>query len=508
MRPRIAVAGFQHETNTFCPLPTRFADFETADMWPALTLGENIRSVFAGQNIPIAGFLAAPEAQGFACTPIVWASAEPAGYVADAAFDRIAGIITDALAQHGPFDGVYLDLHGAMVTESCPDGEGEILRRVRAAVGPGTPIAVSLDLHANISAEIVELADVLTIYRTYPHIDMAETGARTAKLLDAVLRAGRVPAKAWRRPDVIAPLSSQSTMREPARAFYRSVAAAAETEGVFSADAALGFPPTDIPDVGPAMAAFAWEQAAADAAADAMLAAFARLAHDPGFHHNLTPAADTVREAMRIAETASRPVVIADAQDNPGAGGVGDSTGLLRALLDAGAKGACLGVLWNPETSAQAHAAGEGAVFDARIGGIFPDIGGAAVACGVRVAALSDGEIDFTGPMYGGSHGSLGPMAALRVLNDAGGETGVTVVTASGRAQNADQECFRAAGIEPADMRIIAVKSTLHFLADYEPIAEAVLFAEAPGANICRVEAIPYTRLRAGVSRAPTRADA
>ena len=172
--PRIAIAGFQHETNTFAPFATAYEDFLKADSWPGLTRGTDIPEVFAGLNIPISGFMAA--AADWTLLPLVWASAGPAAAVSDEAFERITDMITEGIAAAGDLDGVYLDLHGAMVTESFEDGEGEILRRVREVVGPDLPVVASLDFRVNTTAEMVAQASALTIFRSYPHVDMAGPG--------------------------------------------------------------------------------------------------------------------------------------------------------------------------------------------------------------------------------------------------------------------------------------------------------------------------------------------
>ncbi len=490
-RPRIAVAGFQHETNTFAPIPTRYDDFARGGAWPGITEGDAVPETFGGLNIPIGGFMNA--ADGFDLVPILWAGAEPGGYVEDAAFDRIAGMICERIARAGDLDGVYLDLHGAMVTQSHEDGEGELLRRVRAVVGPDLPVAVSLDLHGNLTPEFAALASSVAIYRTYPHVDMAETGARAAALLRDELAGGAPFARAFRQAGFIAPITVQSTRREPGRRLYARLPELAG-EGVASVDFAFGFPPADIRHCGPSVLAFGADQAAVDRAADVMLAEVA--AAEGELHNPLVPAAEAVRRAMQVSAAATRPVVICDPQDNPGAGAVGDSTGLLAALLEAGAEEAAIGMIWDPETAAAAHAAGEGATIEAGIGGKFPETGGPPVRVTATVERLSDGSFLCTGPFYGGSHAHLGPMAALRV-------GGLAIVVGSRRAQNADREFFRAVGIEPGAMRVLAVKSAVHFLADYEPIAETVIFAESPGANPCQLDRIPYRRLRPGVRLGP-----
>ena len=496
--PRIAIGGFQHETNTFAPLPATWPDFEGARAWPGYTEGEAIFPEFDGLNLGIAGFIAAARANSdWELVPTLWCEAAPSGTVEQATFDRITGRLCAMLAAAGPLDGVYLDLHGAMVTDDHVDGEAEILRRVREVVGPDLPVACSLDLHGNLSRAFFDRASCVTVYRTYPHIDFAETGRRAQALLAARLARGAPFARAWRQLGYIIPITQQSTMREPGRRLY-AMLPGLEGAGVTSVDFAMGFPPADVPDNGATVYAYGDDQAAVDRAADAMLAALE--AAEDEFHNPLVPAAEAVRQAMDLARSASRPVVIADPQDNPGAGGVGDSTGLLRALLDEGATGAALSMFWDPKTAAQAHEAGAGAEIEVALGGAYPEIGGEAIRIRARVERLGDGHFPFTGPMFSGGRASLGRMAVLHLVHD---RADVRVVVGSNRAQNADQAMFSALGIDPLAMDILVVKSAVHFLGDYEPIAEKVIFAEAPGANPCQMDLLPFTRLRKGVRLGP-----
>ena len=497
MARRIAIAGFQHETNTFSPLPTVWEDFRDPGAWPGLTRGAAILDTFAGTNIPIAGFVGAAGADEL--VPLLWAAAEPAGTVTRDAFDRITGEIVAGIEGAGPLDAVYLDLHGAMVTEGYDDGEAEVLARVRAVVGPDLPVAVSLDLHGNMSRAFFERASCVTIYRTYPHLDMAETGARAYRLLCDLLDRGAPFAKAWRQLDYLIPLPSQSTMHAPCDRLYGMVPGL-EGAGVSSLDFVIGFPPADIPDVGASVFAYGTDRHAVDAAAEAMLRALG--AAEPDFRDPLVPAREAVREAMRIAARAEAPVVIADPQDNPGAGGVGDTTGVLRALLEAGATGAALSMFWDPATARAAHDAGQGAGIAVSLGGFDPATGGPPLPVRAVVEMLSDGIFPFTGPMYGGSTADIGPSACLRLIHD---RADIRVVVGSNRCQNADRALFAAFGIDPRAQRILAVKSAMHFMGDYAPIAAKVLFAKAPGANPCPIADIPYTRLRPGIRMRPGR---
>ena len=173
----IAVGGLHHETNTFAAQPATFELFAQADGWPALCRGAGLEPAVAGINLPVAGFIEAARAQGHAIRPLVWANACPSGAVTEDAYERLAAMLLDDLAAAQPFDAVFLDLHGAMVTEHLPDGEGELLRRVRARVGDSRPVVAALDLHANVSGAMVAHADLMIAYRTYPHTDLADTGA-------------------------------------------------------------------------------------------------------------------------------------------------------------------------------------------------------------------------------------------------------------------------------------------------------------------------------------------
>ena len=479
---RVAVAGFQHETNTFAPFPTTFEQFERRGAWPELVRGAALRARFDGLNIPFSGFMAECRHE---TVPILWAGAEPGGYVDENAFDTIVSEIAEGV-RTARVDAVYLDLHGAMVTRAHDDAEAEILRRIRAVTGPDLPIAVSLDLHGNLSRAFFDLATVVTVYRTYPHVDMAETGARAARLLDAALE-GPV-AKAFRRGPCLLPITAQSTEFEPARSLY----AALPNRAGLSVDLAMGFPPADVPELGPAVFAYARTQAEADAAAEATLADLTRA--EGVFDARLQSAEAAVAQALAIADG---PVVIADAQDNPGAGGTMDTTGLLDALIRARAPDAVLSMLYDPQAAMAAHAAGVGAEITVPLGGKFVEFS-QPLDLTVVVEALSEGRFRFTGPMFGGSDADLGKIARLHVKG-----TGVRVVVGSQRAQNADQEMFRVVGIEPANHAIVCVKSAVHFMADYKRVARHILFAVAPGANPCALDTIAFSRVRPGLRLGP-----
>ena len=490
---RIAVGGFQHETNSFAAVKADFAQFETADGWPGLSRGAALEPALAGINLPAAGFIDAATAAGHTIAPLLWCSASPSAPVTDDAFERITAMLAADLRAAGPVDAVYLDLHGAMVTESIPDGEGEILARIRAVVGPDLPVVASLDLHANVTRRMVDLADILVPYRTYPHVDMAETGARAAALLDRML-AGWRPGKAFRQAEFLISLVAQCTLAAPARDLYALLADLEHRHGV-SLGFSMGFPAADFADCGPSLVGYGADAAALAAATDELMAEIA--AAEPDFVPALLPPDAAVAEARRLAADARRPVVLADTQDNPGGGAESDGVVLLDALIRGDAQGAVLGVLADAATATAAHAAGLGAVLDRGIGAGSAYGGQRPLQGRWTVEALGDGRFTGTGPFYGGNRMQLGPMALLRHPG------GVRVVVSSRKQQAADQAMFRHLGVEPSAQKILALKSSVHFRADFGPIAEAVLVVEAPGPNLADPAAQPFTRLRDGVRLRP-----
>ncbi len=487
---RIAVGGFLHETNTFAQSGASFADFAAADGWPALSRGNELVEAVAGMNLAIAGFLEAARAAADSVAPLLWCSAVPSADVEEEAFERISAMLLDLLAAAGPVDAVYLDLHGAMVTEHLEDGEGELLGRLRRAIGAKVPLVASLDLHANIGPRMVAESDALVTYRTYPHVDMAETGARAHAVL-ARMADGARPAKALRKAEYLMPLVWQCTDMAPARGLAARREDLAAGEGVWSLSLASGFPPADIADCGPAVLAYADSQAIADEVVEILAAEVA--AAEPDFAGRIY----TPQEAADLAKApASRPLVIADTQDNAGAGAASDTVGMVRALLAAEVEDVVLGLLYDPQTAAQAHAAGIGNTLRVSLGAGSAWEGEQPLAIEAEVGALGDGSFTATGPMFGGSHMQLGPMAALRV-------GGLTVVVSSRRMQAADQAMFRHLGIEPADHAALVLKSSVHFRADFTAIAGEIIVVASPGPNPVDHLALDYRRLCPGLRLLP-----
>ena len=489
---RIAVGGFQHETNTFASLPATFADFEAPDAWPGLVQGGALLEAVRGINLPAAGFVEEAQRLGWRVVPLAWCSAQPSGRVTRDAYERVSQLLLEGLAAAGSLDGVYLDLHGAMAAEHVDDADGELLARVRRCVGPEVPVVVSLDFHANVSPRMVGTADALVGYRTYPHVDMAETGARAAAALRELLGGPR-PARCHARVPFLIPLTSQCTLVEPTQSLMEELVRAERT-GAVRLEFFAGFPAADVEECGPCVIAFGTDERSVQRSAAALRRAVE--GRESGFRLDLVGIDEAVALARHHAGRNGGPLILADTQDNPGAGGNADTTSLLKALVAAGVPGTLAGVFWDPEVAQRAHAAGEGAELELALGARTKFPGETPLVARYRVERLGDGRFTGTGPFYRGGRFELGPMALLRVGV-------VRVVVASRKQQAADRAMFRHVGAEPDEATVLALKSSVHFRADFGPGARRVVLVEAPGPSTADPSRLPFTRLPAAIRRRP-----
>lgn len=493
MSNKVALAGFLHETNTFAPSKARMTDFVQGGGYMPLARGRALMDRSRDINLGIGGAVNLGESSGWDMVPILWAGATPSAHVCQSAYQSITDEIIAGICAAGPLDGVFIDLHGAMVAEHEDDGEGALLKRLRAAVGPDVAIAAALDLHGNITQDMVDASDVLVGFRTYPHVDMADTGYRAAEQLDSIMQRGAPLAKAFRRLPFLVPIAWQSTFAAPAKDLY-ALTSRLETGPVASTSFFFGFPAADFPGCGPTVICYGETQADADAAADEIEQAV--LDAEPALAGTTFDPDAGVLEAMRIAATAARPVIIADTQDNPGAGGDSNTTGMLRALVAHKAKRAALGNMVDPDAAQKAHEAGVGATIDVALGGFSGIPGDAPYQARFTVETLSDGKLVGKGPFYGGAPLDLGPSACLRIDD-------VRVVVTSHKAQMADREMYRFVRITPEDQDILVNKSSVHFRADFDPIAETILTCTAPGPMPVSPASLPFTNLAPGMRLEP-----
>ena len=499
--PHILIAGYQHETNTFAPSLADWAAFTRGDSFPAFVRGPAMVEQLGGINIPIAGFIVEARRQGWTTVPSAWAGAIPSSFVTEDAFERIAAAICDdtrAAVGRGQLDAIYLDLHGAAVAEHAADSEGELLARLRAIVGPDLPIVASLDLHANVTARMLDLADALVAYRTYPHVDMAETGERAAWLLARRFKAGRKEPMHARRFPYLIPLNAQSSFLEPAKSLYEELQALDRETGVVLSFCP-GFPAADFAECGPTL----WAHGAqAEAAVERL---YRRASEPTQWQCEVLSARDAVAQGMRLAADASLPVVVADTQDNPGAGGDSNTSGMLHALLAQGAGQrfpgqVAMGLMFDAEAALAAHAAGVGSQLQITLGRAVPTFTGQLsdppLSGRFKVLGLSDGRCTLKGPMMTGLTVQLGPSACLEI-------DGIRIAVVSGKKQLLDRELLRMVGIHAEQMRLIVVKSSVHFRADFQPHASHVLVAKAAGPMAADPADLPWQHLPAQMRRRP-----
>jgi microcystin degradation protein MlrC len=483
---RIALAGFVHETNTFSPFPSRLQDFGDWNGGP-IPVGDE---VFARTppRVSLHGFARAAREAGHTLVPLLHASAQPSGQLERGCYEGIVARLCDALRAAGPVDAVFLELHGAMAAEHVPDADAETVERVRAVVGAAVPVVATLDSHGNVGRRLVEAADALVAYRTYPHVDMVETGERAMALLAPMLAGAPRPARAFRSVPYLMPIHLQTTLAEPCRGLQAWLAELeARSASPLSLSLMTGFPLADVPDCGPSVFGYGTDAQGVNAAVDDLLAAV--LAVEGHFRVDLPDADAAVQAALGTA--ADRPVVLADVQDNAGGGASSDTVWIIEALLRAGAPDAAVGLLCDPEAAAAAHAAGEGAVLPLRLGGkAMP--GHRPLEATFVVERLFEGRFALRGPMLAGGDMDLGQMAQLRI-------GGVRIVVTSRRHWYVERECFRAVGVDPERHCIVVVKSTNHYRADFGPIAAHIVEFAAPGAVAMDPTQLDYRHVAPGL---------
>jgi microcystin degradation protein MlrC len=479
MTRRIFTACFGTETNSFSPIPTGMPMFQQTMLVRGGRHGERL-GLFA---VPLVRWKRQAEALGWTVAEGLACFATPAGNTTEATHRALRDEILADLRSAMPVDAVLLNLHGAMIADGDPDAEGDLLARVRAMVGPDVPIGAELDLHCHLTRQKVSNADALVIYKHYPHIDVAERADELFSLMHRMLD-GLV------RPTMAvydcAMLGAFPTTAEPMASLVARMTALEVEPGVLSVSLAHGFPWGDTPEVGTRVLVVTDN--------DAVLAA--RHASELGesvwtMREAIVPPFLSIDQAidklLAAGDHDGRPFVMADTADNPGIGAAGDSTFMLRRLIERGVGGVALSPLWDPMATALAFNAGVGARMDLRIGGKLGPASGAALDLRVTVMALTP---EAWQP-FGGAMAPLGRMAWLR-MSDLGGAEAIDIVVNDHRTQSFHPDCFRAVGIDTQTPRALVVKSTQHFHAGFAPIAREVLYISAPGSGSMDLATLPH----------------
>ena len=487
---RVVVAQMSHETNTFSPVATDLARFSRGGAEPPG--GDEALRTFRGTATCLGGYLEVCRERGFEVVMPVAAGAAPSGPVEDAAFEHIAGRIVDAVA--AGCDAVMLDLHGAMVTRTFDDAEGELLRRIRSVAGD-VPIAVSLDMHATLYAAMVRHATVLTGYHTYPHIDMDATALRAGRLLADTLDGRLTPVMAWGNAPMLPHVMRQGTDDPPNGRLQRR-AAELEAQDTLAVSVFTGFPHADVAQAGLSVCVVSdGDRARAEAIRDELLdAAWSSRSE---FVYRPARLAESVAEARRLAQEAPGrgPVILLDHYDNTASGGTMDTTDVLAEILRQGLEDVAVFGIYDPAAVQAMAAAGVGAEVTLALGGklAMPSIPrrSAPLTVSGRVRLLADGEFPATVAMSRGLTLQMGPTAVLRTGS-------VDIVVVSRHIEPFDPGCFRAVGIEPTARRYLMLKSRVHYRVGFREMARAVV--ECAGCGVCTSD---YSELRFAKVRRP-----
>ena len=484
MTRRVYIAQFAHETNTFSRLPTTLDDYRRR--W--LLEGDEIPPRFRGTRTEIGGLLDYADQSGWELIPGVAANATPSGKLTRETWETIRDRIVGRAREAGRVSGAVLALHGAMVSETEDDAEGALLEALRGVLDASVPIVVTLDLHANATPRMAKHANALISYRTYPHTDQYERAQQAAALLDRIVAGGAKAQTLLVQPPTLVGADHGRTVQPgPMRDLLAMADRFEQEEGIHVVSIQAGFMPADIEWAGPSVAV-----SHDPARADRALAIANELSREIWRRRDEeTIAYRSIDEVMRAVKNdpGGAPLVIADGTDNPGGGGYGDATNLLRALIEGDAKDVAFGHLYDPATVQAAIKAGAGKTLRASLGGHIDPAFGAPIETEAQVQSLSDGSFINDGPMGKGVRSEMGPTAVLRI-------GGVEVIVISNRLQNTDLQTFLSQGIDPRQRRAVVVKSVHHFRAAYAPIAREVMIVDSGALCTPDPKRHAYKRLR------------
>lgn len=480
---KILIARLNHETNTFSPVPTPLQAFSPDYSEQALRSQRGMRTAMAA-------FIDAADALGADLVTPVSATANPSGPVHAAAYAEL----TDRIVGAAPgCDAILLDLHGAMVAESTPDGEGDLLARVRAAA-PGVPIGVALDLHGNITEKMVRNADVMVGFKTYPHVDMYETGEHAARLLLAMLQGHARYTVRWRQLPLMSHTLRSTTLQGAMRHAVES-AREAEAMGVAAVSVFAGFSLADIEAPCVSVVATCVDNTAERALTDGVLERLSQQIWEArsGFVYDSEPLSDSLARARQLSEGASKPLLLLDHSDNCMSGGTCDSMDVLQACLAAGMRDILTGPLCDPQAVDEMVRAGEGAQVRLSLGNKVSLAGiglhKQPVTVSGRVRVISDGQYTVTGPIYTGQRCHMGRTVWLDI-------GAAQVVVCEQTHEPWDLGVFHCVGVDPTQYRYLLLKSRMYCRPVFVPISSGLVECDSPGVTSSDYSHFPFARVR------------
>lgn len=479
---RVALLGFLHESNTFLSTPTRYDNFARA----SLTRHGDMLKRWKGAHHELGGMIDGCEETGLIVAGGMATFAIPSGTITADAYEQLTNELTTALKEVLPVQGVLIALHGATVSATYPDADGEILKRIREMVGPDLPVIVTLDLHANISADMVRHSNALICYRSNPHLDQHERGKEAALLMSRTLRGEVHPIQALAAPPLVIQISCQYTAEEPASLLYDGVQAALEQPGILSASVAMGFYYSDVTEMGASFVAISDGDASlAQQTADRM-ACKAWEMRDR-FYRPLPSAAAAVAQAMTATK---KPVVLLDIGDNVGGGSPADSTILFEEIQKQGACNSLV-ILYDPDAVRQCLAVGVRQSVELEVGSKTGGLHGKPVRIRGTVRTLSDGRFVETQIRHGGWGGGDQGITAVVETEDLH-----TVILTSERMSPMSLEQVISLGVHPERKDILIVKGVVAPRAAYEPVTAEFILVGTPGVTADDPHGFPYKHRR------------
>ena len=461
---KVLIAEFKHETNTFCTEKTGIKQF--GDRY--LKRGDEIVDFFKEAKVEMGGIIKSSQENGLTLIPAIAANAQPGGPVTREVFQMIRKNIFDILDKEKYIDGILLVLHGAMVLEDSPDGEGELIEAIREKVGDDIPIMITLDLHANITEKMFANVNGIFPFDNYPHTDMFERGYEAAENMSRVLKKEINPVIRVKKLPLLMPCLE--TAKEPYKEFLDIAHSWEKNKHVISVSIVAGFPYADIYDAGSSIIAQTNNDVVLAEKIVEQIGSAIMEQHEKFIKETML-VEDAVSAAMKSDQY---PVVLADVSDNPGGGAPCDTTELLRQLIKMEAKNVGYAIIVDPETVKQAIESGVDTKISINLGGKsdYPFAG--PISTDATVKTITDGRFTNKGPMAHGLKNNFGKTVVLDI-------NGIEVIVTEGRFQPWDPEIFRRSGINPLEKQILVVKSALHFRAAFGQFAKKMIEVDAEG---------------------------
>jgi len=480
---RVVVAMMKHETNSFSPVVT---DLDRFRSW-GLYRNEEVVEHYRGTAMPLTAYLELAEAHGAEVLSPLAAEAMPSGLVQEEAYEQLVEWILEPVRQGG-VDAVFLDLHGAMTAEHVEDGEGELLRRIRA-IEPKMPIAVTLDLHTNLTETMAAHCDAMIGYKTYPHTDMYEVGKQIGEILWARLSDDAAPVMAWGASPVLGQTLRMGTADEPMKTLQDATRELERDPAILAATVFGGFPMVDVAHAGVSVVVVAdRNRRLAETTRDHLLG----LVWDA--HEELIYQPRDISETLQEASQSERfPTVLLDHADNVGSGGTADVMTVIQSVLDSNLDDVAVAAVYDPQAVQLMHKAGLGSTLKLPLGGKtdMPSIGlqGQPLEVEGQVINLSDGRWIVKGPMYTGVQVDTGPTAVLKVGS-------MRIVVTSVHHEPWDTGILSENGIDPSACRYILLKSRIHYRAGFAPLAQATYTLDGIGVTTSDNSLLSYTNIR------------